>query len=145
MNVLFDTNVLVAAFVEQHEFHNRAYPWLEKVYEVEHKGYICQHSIAELYSVLTTLPIRPRIFPEMASRLIQENLKRLEVVALNPKDYQWCINHLSNLGQPGGVIYDALAARAALKSQVNHLVTFDPDDFRRVLPVEHHKIILVPA
>jgi predicted nucleic acid-binding protein len=81
----------------------------------------------------------------MASRLIQENLKRLKVVVLNPKDYKWCVNHLSKLGQPGGVIYDALAARAAMKAQVNHLVTFDPDDFRRVLPVEHQKIILVPA
>lgn len=145
MKVLFDTSVLVAACVEQHEFHQRAYPWLEKVFKLETAACICQHSLAELYAVLTTLPIQPRIFPEMASRLINENLKLIELVPLTPKDYQWCINRLSDLGQPGGVIYDALAARAALKAHVNHLVTFDPDDFRRVLPTEDQNIILVPS
>lgn len=142
---MLDTGVLVASFVARHEFHERAYPWLEKIYRSELAGYICQHSVAEVYSILTTLPVKPRIFPEMAAKLIQENLKLFNIVGLNPKDYLWCITHLGDIGQPGGVIYDALAAKAAIKSQVKHLITFDPDDFRRVLPVEYHSIILVPA
>ena len=145
MKLLFDTSALIAAFVEHHEFHHRAYPWLEKVSKGKAIGYVCQHSIAELYSILSNLPLRPRIFPEMAARLIRENLKSLRKVALNPKDYAWCVEYLSSIGQPGAVIYDALTARAAIKSQTDHLVTFDPDDFRRVLPPEYHQIILVPS
>jgi predicted nucleic acid-binding protein len=145
MKVLLDTSVLVAAFVERHEFHARAYPWLEKVCRSDLSGHICRHSIAELYSILTSLPMRPRIFPEMAARLIQENLKPFTIVALNAKDYHWCVKHLSNLGQAGGIVYDTLVARAAIKSRVRHLITFDPDDFRRVLPPGQQEIILVPA
>lgn len=55
------------------------------------------------------------------------------------------INHLGNLGQSGGIVYDALVARAAIKSQVKHLLTFDPDDFRKVLTPEQQNLILVPA
>jgi predicted nucleic acid-binding protein len=145
MKVLLDTSVLLAAFVEKHEFHARAYAWLEKIQKREVTACICQHTIAELYSTLTSIPIKPRIFPEMAAKLIQENLRHVEIVSLMPKDYWWCVQHLSDSGQAGGVIYDALAARTAMKSRANHLITFDPDDFRRVLPPEYHRIILVPS
>lgn len=145
MKVLFDTSTLVAALVEGHPFHASAYPWMEKAAAGEITFYVCQHSLAEMYSVLTTLKVQPRIFPEFAKRLIEENTKFARVVPLNSGDYRWCITRMANLGQPGGVIYDALLARAAMKIRADRLLTFDPDDFRRVLPPEHHRMIFVPS
>lgn len=145
MKVLFDTNAVVAAVVEGHPFHERAYPWIEKALAGDVTYYICQHSLAEIYAVLTTMKVQPRIFPELAQRLIEENTKLARVVQLGLKDYRWCIGYLADAGQPGGIIYDALIARAAVKVRADRLLTFDPDDFRRVLPQEHHRMIFVPS
>ena len=145
MKVLFDTNVLIAALVQGHEFHQRAYPWMVKAKKAEIGFYISQHSLAEMYSILTTLPVRPRISPEIAKQMIRENMKPSRVVSLAPNDYRWCINQMAFHNLPGGAIYDSLIARAALKSAADRLLTFDPEDFRRVLPEKYHEIILVPS
>lgn len=145
MKILFDTNVLIASIVEQHDFHARALPWMAKALSGEIIYHISQHSLAEMYSVLTSLPVRPKISPVTANRLIVENTKRAKVVTLGPADYRWCIQQMSSEHQIGGAIYDALIARAALKSHVDRLLTFDPDDFRRVLPPDRLNLILVPG
>ena len=41
---------------------------------------------------------------------------------------------MAELGLSGGVIYDALISRVAQKSRVDHILTFNIDDFRRVWP-----------
>ena len=57
---LFDTSPLVAAFVTSHEHHESARAWLLKVHFGEIQGVIATHSLAELYAILTRLPLRPR-------------------------------------------------------------------------------------
>lgn len=136
---------MIAALIERHQFHQRALPWLVKAQKGEIGFYICQHSLAELYLILTTLPVRPRIATETAKRLITENVKRAILVSLRPTDYRWCINQMSTKNQSGGAIYDALIARAALRSHVDRIITFDPDDFRKVLPEDKYDLILVPS
>ena len=54
MKVLFDTNVLIAAMIATHPKHAIALPWLAKVKHNEITGVIGAHSLAELYSVLTS-------------------------------------------------------------------------------------------
>lgn len=90
------------------------------------------HTLAELYAVLTRLPVRPPIAPEIAEHLIARNLQKFEVVTLMREDYQQAINRLVSLQLPGGVIYDALIAQCALKTDVEQILTLNPKHFIRL-------------
>ncbi len=99
------------------------------------------HSVAELYAVLTGLPLRPRITAAIAWRLIDENITpTAAVVALTWNDYRAVIKRLSDAGVVGGVTYDTLIARAAQKARVARLVALNPADFQRVWPEGRHLI-----
>ncbi|MGR3317400.1 MAG: type II toxin-antitoxin system VapC family toxin [Candidatus Anammoxibacter sp.] len=74
MRTLFDTSVLIAALVEQHPKHERSLPWLSKAKDNKFEFIVSSHSLAELYAVLTTLPLTPRISAGIAWRLINENI-----------------------------------------------------------------------
>ena len=142
MKVLLDTSVLVAAMVEAHPHHSRALPWIQRAGRHEIAAVVASHSLAELYAILTSLPVRPRIPPSTAWRLIQQNvLDTLTVVSLSDDDYRAVLKHLSTTGIIGGATYDALIAHAAAKAQVDHLVTFNAQDFHRVYPHLSGKII----
>jgi predicted nucleic acid-binding protein len=135
MRVLADTSVLVAGMVESHPAHERAFPWLVRAYERQVELLVCSHSLAELYAVLTTLPVRPRIRPDTARRMIRDNVESVAtIVELCADDYRETMDRLSELGLSGGVIYDALAARAARKANADRLLTLNESDFRRVWP-----------
>lgn len=142
MNILFDTSVLVAAMVEAHPMHERALPWLQRVQAGLDVGIIAAHSIAELYAVLTKLPVRPRISPAVAQRLIQQNVLEIcRVVSLSEDDYVAILGHLSDTGIVGGATYDALILYAALKADVDCVVTSNETDFRRIYPDLADKIV----
>jgi len=144
VRVLFDTSVLVAALVEAHPRHDRALPWLKRAQASEIDFLVSSHSLAELYSVLSTLPARPRLSPAQAWRLVLENVaSSARLVALSPTDYTATLQRASELGLSGGVIYDALIARAAEIAEADRLLTFNEADFRRVL-LERQSILLAP-
>ena len=52
-----------------HPMHPVAWPWLKRVKDGLDSGLVAAHSVAELYAVFTTLPIRPRITPTVALQL----------------------------------------------------------------------------
>jgi predicted nucleic acid-binding protein len=135
MKILFDTSVIIAAMVEPHPFHPIAFPWLKRARSKEFDLFIASHTLAELYAVLTTLPIRPRIAPGVARQLIHNNLESIaRVVSLSASDYRSVIKRMGDLELSGGIIYDALIVRAAQRSRVDRIVTFNMDDFKRVWP-----------
>ena len=124
--------MLVAAFEVSHPRHTVCLPWLQQAQTEQIQGLIATHTLAELYSVLTRLPVRPRISPELAQRLITENLERFEVIPLTTEDYQMVVAQMVNLNLTGGGIYDALIAKAAVKAEVNTLLTLNPNHFTRL-------------
>jgi predicted nucleic acid-binding protein len=132
MKVLFDTSVFVAAFEVSHPRHGVCLPWLQRVQEKEISGYLSTHTFAELYSVLTRLPVRPTIAPAIAQRLIDENLRLFVAIPLTAHDYQQAIACMVGLKLPGGGIFDALIAQAALKAEVDVLLTLNPGHFTRL-------------
>ncbi|MBW4596121.1 MAG: PIN domain-containing protein [Brasilonema angustatum HA4187-MV1] len=132
MKALFDTSVLVAAFEVSHPRHGVCLPWLQRVQEKEIDGYLSTHTLAELYSVLTRLPVKPPISPVIAQRLINENLHLFEAISLTADDYQQAIACMVRLNLPGGGIFDALIAQAALKAEVDILLTLNPSHFTRL-------------
>lgn len=133
MKTLFDTSVLVAALVQPHPRHAAAVPWLRRAKEGEFDIVVAAHTLAELYAVLTTLSVSPRISPAMAMRLIKENVESVaKVIALSSADYSAVLRGLGDLGLSGGIVYDALILRAALKAHADRLLTFNLSDFRRL-------------
>ena len=135
MSILLDTSVLVAAMVESHPAHARALPWLQRVQNGTETGLVAAHSLAELYAILTTLPVQPHIPPTVARQLIQHNvLNKFKVVFLSGEDYAAVIDHLSDTGIIGGATYDALILHAAAKADADQVVTLNTKDFQRVYP-----------
>ena len=144
MKILFDTTTLVAAMVESYPAHERALVSLQQIHAASNDGFIAAHSLAEVYSVLTTLPVQPRVSPAIARQMIEKNiLSTFEVITLSDRDYKDVLNHLTIMQLPGGIIYDALILYAAFKAEVDQVVTLNPKDFRRIYP-EYADLIIEP-
>lgn len=141
MRILLDTSVLVAGMVESHPAHERAFPCLGRVKSEADSGVVAAHSVAEVYSILTTLPLRPRISPVEARRMIEQNiLGTCEVVPLSGTDYADVVSHLASMGIRGGATYDALILHTAAKVEIEKVMTLNERDFRRVYPSLSDKI-----
>lgn len=139
MKVLLDTNLLIAAIVETHPHHPKASPWLVKIKNKEADGIVGAHSLAEVYSTLTKLPIHPKISPALAEQLILRNIfPHFEIIKLTKDDYQTVLHILAANNIDGGATYDALICHAAFKSQVDKLYTFNVKHFKRVYPPISH-------
>lgn len=144
MRVFFDTSVLVAAIVEAHPRHPKSASWLKRARSGDFDFFTAAHCLAELYSILSALPARPRLSPADAWRLVHENVgASAHLVALSAADYSRTIQQASEKGLSGGVIYDALIACAAEKAGADRLLTLNPADFRRVWPAGE-SILFVP-
>ena len=86
----------MAAFVNAHPKHANCLPWLQKVKKKEIESIISVHSLIEIYSILTKLPLSPRINPALALNLIKENiLEDFELVTYGKKDYINLLDELS--------------------------------------------------
>jgi predicted nucleic acid-binding protein len=144
MKTLFDTSVIIAALVEAHPMHQRAFPWLKQAKEKNFELIVAGHTMAELYAVLSTLPTKPRISPAVAWKLIHENVETVaRIVSLTAAEYSSTIQKISEMGLAGGITYDALIAKVAEKAKVEQILTLNSDHFKRVWP-EGEKIIVTP-
>ncbi|NIM12666.1 MAG: PIN domain-containing protein [Candidatus Aminicenantes bacterium] len=143
MKILLDTSVLVAAMVEAHPAHERALPWLQKIKAKTDVGFVAAHSIAELYAILSILPVQPRISSVSANQLIQQNVLDIcSIVSLSVQDYARIIKHLSESNIVGGVTYDAVILYTAFKFEIDRIVTLNKNDFFRIYPDIADKIVL---
>lgn len=142
MKALFDTSIFVAALVHAHPRHSIAWPWLEKAHKRELVLHASTHSLAETYAVLSRLPIQPSIQPTTAARMIEQGILSLAtLVSLDADDYTAVLRQMAESKHRGGIIYDALIARAAHKTDVDCLVTLNRRHFLRVWPEASHRII----
>ncbi len=144
VKALFDTSVLVAALWTNHPKHSACLSRLKKVKSGNLQGIICTHTLAELYSVLTRLPIKSPISPKLAQQLISENLAEFELISLSAEDYKRVINKMVTLNLTGGGIYDALITHVVFKAEVDQLLTLNPNHFIR-LGEEIAKLVEVPT
>ena len=81
---------------------------------------------------MTRMPSQPRMSPQEAQSLLERCLQYLEAVSLKAVDYQAAIAQLATLNLPGGGIFDALIAQAALKISADQLLTLNPRHFTRL-------------
>ena len=145
MDIFFDTTVLVAASEHSHPHYAQARPALLRVAVGQDKGFMALHSIAEVYAVLTRLPVRPRIHPVEAARIVTENiLPHFEVVTLGPEDYLEALTTMASGGWSGAKIYDVLLLRCAARCAVERIYTFNLRDFKQLAPASLQEIICAP-
>jgi predicted nucleic acid-binding protein len=144
VKTLFDTSIIVSGIVESHPMHIKCLPWLQRAKAGEVECIVVSHTLAETYAVLTTLPVKPRISPLVAQRLIDNNLQKIaRIVHLTIADYWNTIQRMTVMGLSGGMIYDALIATVARRLSADKLLTLNTDDFRRVWP-EGDQVISTP-
>lgn len=145
MKVFCDTNLLVAAFREDHPQHEAARPVIERVKAGKDAGFVAAHSLAETYAVLTRLPGAAQVAPTVAWQLISENvLKGFTIVTLTAKEYAEAIKTAAENGVEGGKTYDALLLSAAAKSGADRILTFNVRHFQTLADPDLRSRIAAP-
>ena len=130
MKILFDSSVLIAAFVESHPKHKPALSYLIKAKNREFDFFVSAHTILEVYSVLTSAPFRPKITSVIAKLLIENNIKAFaKIIYLSDKDYFKIVEKMCSSGLIGGIVFDAIIVECALNSKVDEILTLNSKDF----------------
>ncbi|HOT29756.1 MAG TPA: PIN domain-containing protein [Candidatus Ozemobacteraceae bacterium] len=144
MKIFADTSFFIAALIESHPHHSRTMPWIEKLSHKKIDLGVSSHSIAEIFAILTTLPIVPRIPPGTALEIINNNIiQNSHVIELKTSDYLKCLHLATERGLHGGIIYDILIAYCFDKFKGDGILTFNHKDFARILP-DKKEFIIVP-
>ena len=126
----FDTSVLVAALVAPHPRHRDCRALLERSERGEAAGTICAHALAETFSVLTRLPLRPAIRPADAELLVgREVAARLQVVPVDGAAQLEAIRAVTAAGRSGGAVHDALHVVCLRRAGVERIWTLNRSDF----------------
>jgi predicted nucleic acid-binding protein len=137
MKVFLDTNVLVAAVIKQHVDHERSFAVLDRVHGGKDDGTVSAHSLAEMYAVMTKLPVPYRHTPEQALLSIEENvLKFFKTVSFSGNDYAALLREAAGTGIQGGTIYDAILLKSAVKAGVDKIYTLNIKHFQAIAPPE---------
>ena len=145
MRILLDTNVLVAAVSGGHTHHAQAFPLLERVQQGKDEGFVSAHSLAEMYAILTKLPVPFRHTPEQAFLSIEENvIKFFHIGGLTGADYTSLLRESALLGVQGGMIYDAIVLKCASKAGVDRIFTFSLKHFQAMAPKSMKPLLLSP-
>ena len=135
MKVYFDSSVLVAGLADWHPDHARALPWFERVVRRKVRGATSLHGVAETWSTLTGIPLRPPMATAEVRRLVREGiLARLQIAEGTRRDYEAVLESAQERDIRGGAVYDALHAAMARKCRADVLLTLDTRDFLRVAP-----------
>jgi predicted nucleic acid-binding protein len=135
MTAFVDTSVLVAACIRQHPHYERARPVLEAISGGKDDGLASAHSLAEMFSALTSVPVTPRILPAEARAIIATNVQRhFRLVDATVAMYERAMEACVGRGLGGGKVYDALLIECARISNAQRIYTFNLSDFRRLAP-----------
>jgi predicted nucleic acid-binding protein len=142
LKVLLDTSVVIAALLPGHPSHISAISWLSRAKSGAFEFLFSAHSLAELYAVLTRIPLSPPVSPEAAGRLIRENvLSAATIRALSADEYVTLLSELIGKSLTGGAIYDAVIAKIAEEARVDLLVTLNIGHFQKVWPEAAARIV----
>ncbi len=138
MKEFFGTSVLIAAFWGGHQDHEVSVKLLGSANKGQSACGV--HSLAEVYAVMTSLPVRPAIPPEQALLFVHAARERLTVVTLDERDYIDAIHKIAELGFTSGRIYDALLLKCAAKVKAKTIYTWNLKHFLAIDPGQASRI-----
>lgn len=122
--------MLVAAFYKAHVHHAASVAAIATA--SKETASCAAHTLAEVYSVMTRLPVRPRIGPDQGLLFVESIRERFSIVALSEKEVYEVIAAAAGRGVGGSKIYDAMILRCAEKSNAEAVYTWNLDDFRQL-------------
>jgi predicted nucleic acid-binding protein len=132
MREFFDTSVLVAAFCYGHVHHP---PSVKRFAAAEKQNSACGiHSLAEVYAVMTALPVKPMIPPEQVLLFVEEVRNRLTLISLSADEYFATIQDAGSRSFTGGRVYDALLLACAAKSKAQAVYTWNLKHYQSLAP-----------
>ncbi len=123
MREFFDSSVLIAAFWGGHANHGASIQCLSGANKKHSSCGI--HSLAEVYAVMSSLPVAPGIPPEQVMLFVEEVRGRLTVVSLDEKEHFQTIQKCADRGFTSGRVYDALLLSCAEKSGAQTILTWN--------------------
>ncbi len=127
--------MLVAALLQQHPHHGVAFPHFRAVRDGGEQGHLTTHGVAELFAILTSLPLKPRLLPADAQSLIEKSvLKHFTLIPLGFAEYQEAMHLAVSQNLPSGAIYDALHLVGARAAACKTLRTLNLRHFRALAP-----------
>lgn len=144
MRIGFDTSVLVAALVSAHPFHARAAVWLEAAATPGHDGIASWHAMAETYSVLTRLPLLPRLSTRQAEEVVLRLEQLLTLVPLTAEVYKDALRRAAETGVRSGGLFDVIHLLTAERAGADVLVTFNLSDFSRLASLGSLRVVVPP-
>ena len=122
MRYFFDTTVLVAGVLEEHEHHEPSFSALSTASRTS--AFCAAHNVAEVFATLTRYPGKQRLSAEQALLALTAIESRFTIVALETREYLAAIRRFAAIGITGGTIYDGLMAACAVKAKVDVLYTW---------------------
>lgn len=132
MKQFLDSSVLVAAFLGDHPHHEAS----AAVFAGSAKKHSScgVHSLAEVYSTLTILPLKPMVAPEQALLFLSDVRARLSLISLDEAEYLETLERAAQSRISGGRVYDALLLRCAAKSKAETIYTWNLKHFSQLAP-----------
>jgi predicted nucleic acid-binding protein len=86
-------------------------------------AFCASHSLAEVYSTLTLIPLPHRATPDQAVEFLESIHRRFCLVSLEGSDYLASIREAAANRISGGAVYDALIARCAVQAGADQIFT----------------------
>ena len=142
MKVAFDTSVIVAALIEDHPHHARASWWLRARRKLDRVA--SWHAYAEVWAVLTALPMEPRVTGEVAAAVLARARRSVSFVAPRSTTYPTAVARCNARALRSGAVYDALHLVTAEGESADLFLTFNVDDFTRLAEPGGPRIVAPP-
>jgi predicted nucleic acid-binding protein len=142
LKLFLDSSVLVPVFLAEHPHHVPS----PRLYTqcTPDIAFCASHSLAEVYSTLTRLPLPHRATPGQAIEFLESIHSRFRFVSLEGDDYFASIREAAANRIAGGAIYDALIARCAVQVGADQIFTWNTRHYQ-LLGAEISQRIKSPA
>jgi predicted nucleic acid-binding protein len=123
LKFFLDSSVLVPVFLAEHPHHIPSFR-LDKQCNRD-VAFCAGHSLAEVYSTLTRLPLKHRATPAEAIEFLDSIHGRFSFVTLDAEGYLASIREAAGNRVAGGTVYDALIARCAVQAGAEQIFTWN--------------------
>lgn len=144
MKIAIDTSVFVPAIMTGHRHHARARCWLQAVETGRLEGVASWHAMSETWSVLTRLPVTPRISPLSAWGAVRRLRSVLTLIPPTERIYRTALVRCTARALTSGVIFDALHLVTAEEAGADAMLTFNHADFVRLIDAGSPRIVVPP-
>jgi predicted nucleic acid-binding protein len=124
-----DTSILVPVFLAEHPHHAAS---MRLFLQCRREDDFCAaHSLAELYSTLTRLPLSHRATAQQAGLFLDSVCARLTPVHLDSGEYRSALQEAAAGDIVGGAVYDFLISCCARKVKASSLYTWNLRHYSR--------------